>query len=95
MPGGPTLDAKDAADLRDRYTQEMGDNFERASKANAQVIKRIGNVGNAFSRLTGNESGIMALLRYRAACEGTYYRALQTLEHLQVKRKGTSSASTA
>jgi hypothetical protein len=93
--GGPTLDAEKAAELRDRVTQERDGHRESARKTKAQVIKRIGNVGNAFSRLTGNESGIMALLRYRAACEGTYYRALQTLEHFQAKRKRTSSAPTA
>jgi hypothetical protein len=90
------LDEKDI-ETRHKLEQEMKQLIQKRpyleaklSKNKDEQRKRIGNLGAVFYHLSGNQGGIMAVLRYRTACEGIYYRALLTLERLQTNRKSGS-----
>jgi hypothetical protein len=75
----PTMDATDAATASASGTAlSETDPHDRSTE---------GNGGDAFAALSAPQNIIANVLRYRASIEGSFYRALETLERLQAKRK--------
>jgi hypothetical protein len=77
----PTMDATDAA------TASASGTALSETDPHDRPADHEGNGGDAFAVLSVPQNIIANVLRYRASIEGSFYRALETLERLQAKRK--------